>query len=198
MNIIGTDVSKEVEIRMGNFPDKWKVEAAQAQGAWGTTSMQGQPLPQAANNPQRTWGTGNGLIPLPVQSTVPERPVLIRQEDVHPTIKSLMEDYIRHFQSVQLRLLCKAAGITETDLPTEQKYLRNGKNMLCFSYVRGKCNGKYCGRAAEGHVMAGELSTKFVNRLCTLLKPGVEARKATEPVAQASDYFPSNKRKRTA
>ena len=109
-----------------------------------------------------------------------------------------MEDYIRHFRSVQLRTLCKAAGITESDLPTEAKYLRNGKNMLCYSYVLGKCNGKYCGRAAEGHVNAGELSTEFVNRLCTLLKPGVDVRKATEPAAQVSDYFSGGKRKRTA
>ena len=198
MNIIGTDVSKAVEIRMGNFPDKWKIEAGSTQGARVTTSMHGRPLAQNSNNVPRAWGTGPGLSPMPVQSTGMERPVLIRQEDVHPTIRSLMEEYIRHFRSVQLRLLCKAAGITETDLPTEPKYLRHGKNMLCYSYVLGKCNGKYCGRTAEGHVSAGELSPEFVNRLCTLLKPGVEARKATEPAVQASDYFPSNKRKRTA
>jgi hypothetical protein len=198
MNIIGTDVFKAVEIRLGNFPEKWKVETVHTQEARGTSMGQGRQTPHLVNNTSRTWGTGSLITPQPVPSTGPERPVLIRQEDVHPTIKSLMEDYIRHFRSVQLRVLCKAAGITETDLPTEARYLRNGKNMLCYSYVLGKCNGKYCGRASEGHVAAGELSTEFVNRLCALLRPGVEARKATEPAAQASNYFPGQKRKRTA
>jgi hypothetical protein len=109
-----------------------------------------------------------------------------------------MEDYIRHFRSVQLWLLCKAAGITDADLPTELQYVRNGKNLLCYSYVLGKCNGKYCGRAADGHVPAGELSPSFVEKLCNLLRPGVAARKATEPAVQASDYYQSNKRKGTA
>ena len=67
---------------------------------------------------------------------------MIRQDDVHPTIKFMMEDYIRHFRSVQLRLLCKAAGITEGDLPTEAKYMSNRRNGLCYSYVLGKCNGE--------------------------------------------------------
>ncbi len=135
---------------------------------------------------------------MPVQSATNDRPVLIRQEDIHPTIKTMMEEYIRHFRSVQLRMLCKAAGVTEGDLPTDTKYMRNGRNGLCYSYVLGKCNGKYCGRAQDGHVPARELSPTFVESLCNILRPGVAARTATEPAAQASDFYPNNKRKRTA
>jgi hypothetical protein len=160
-----------------------------------SASTAAKPFTQSTTATQWTWGTNSSLPSMPVQSTGLERSVLIRQEDVHPTIKSMMEDYVPHFCSVQLRLLCKAAGITEGDLPTELKYMWNGKNMLCYSYVLGKCNGKYCGWAAEGHVPSGELSTVFVEKLCSQLKPGIKAHKATEPAVQPSDYFPKNKRK---
>jgi hypothetical protein len=200
MNIIGTDVSKAVEIRLGNFPDKWKMEHTQLPNSKvvATPSQQHRPAVGAAGGMQRTWATTQVLPPTPVQSSASERPVLIRQEDVHPTIKTMMEGYIRHFRSVQLRLLCKAAGITEGDLPTDARYVKNGRNGLCYTYILGKCNGKYCNRAQEGHVPAGELSDSFVESLCNLLRPGVEARKATEPPAQEKDFYVGNKRKRTA
>jgi hypothetical protein len=200
MNIIGTDVSKAVEIRLGNFPDKWKMEHTQLPNSKvvATPSQQHRPAVGAAGGMQRTWATTQVLPPTPVQSSASERPVLIRQEDVHPTIKTMMEGYIRHFRSVQLRLLCKAAGITEGDLPTDARYVKNGRNGLCYTYILGKCNGKYCNRAQEGDVPAGELSDSFVESLCNLLRPGVEARKATEPPAQEKDFYVGNKRKRTA
>ena len=201
MNIIGTDVSKAVEIRLGNFPDKWKREHGSPSVAK-PAATQGQNIPRQATGSagvtQRTWNATATSPATPVQSSSGERPVLIRQDDIHPTIKMMMVDYIRHFRSVQLRLLCKAAGITEADLPTETKYMTTGRNDLCYSYVLGKCNGKYCGRVQTGHVPAKELSTTFVESLCNILRPGVEARKATEPAVQATDFFPNNKRKRTA
>ena len=156
------------------------------------------PAGGTAGGTHRTWAWTPVAPPMPVQSATNDRPVLIWQEDIHPTIKTMMEEYIRHFRSVQLRMLCKAAGITEGDLPTEAKYMRNGRNGLCYSYVLGKCNGKYCGRVQDGHVPAGELSPTFVESLCNILRPGVYARKATEPPAQASDFYPNNKCKRTA
>jgi hypothetical protein len=175
---IGTDVSKAVEIRLGNFPDKWKHETAHFPGARTATSTVSVPTKHPAQQPtttHRTWGTTLSLPPTPVQSAAMERLVIIWQEDVHPIIKMMMEDYVRHFRSVQLRMLCKASGITENELPMEPKYVRNGKNMLCYSYVLAKCNGKYCGRAAEGHVPVSELSASFVEKPCTLL--GQESRR---------------------
>jgi hypothetical protein len=74
----------------------------------------------------------------------------------------------------------------------------NNKNNLCYSYVLGKRDGKYCGRAQDGHVSASELSEAFVEKLCQLLRPGVEARKVNKPAVQAMDYYPSNKCQRTS
>jgi hypothetical protein len=201
MNIIGTDVSKAVEIRLGNFLDKRKHEQVQPTDTRAMVSSYQQtqkPAAATVGGKHRPWMTTPGSLPTPVQSSATEQPVLIRQEDIHPAIKHMMEEYIRHFQSVQLRMLCKAAGITEGDLPTEAKYVHNGRNGLCYSYVLGKCNVKYCGCMLDGHVPAGDLSPTFVESLCNILRPGVEARKATEPAAQASNVYPNNKRKQTA
>lgn len=203
MNIIGTDVAKGVEIRLGNFPDKWKVEAAAGQrtsGRQGFQTLAGQvrPFPNSMGGGQQPTGTPPLFPPLPVQSSGTERPVNIRQDDVHPQIRSMMEEYIRHFRSVQFRALCRAAGVAEADLPVEAKYVHNGKNLLCYSYVLGKCNGKYCGRAQDGHAAANTLSNSFVEQLCQKLRPGVETRRRTEPAVQAIDFYPSNKRRRTS
>jgi hypothetical protein len=120
-----------------------------------------------------------------------ERPVSIRQTDIHPIIKALMTPYISHFRSVQFRLLCKVAGISEGDLPMIPWYVANGKNGMCYSYVLGKCQGKVCGRAQGGHVPVGEISDTFASELCTHLALGVERRLATEP-PNTSVNFTSN------
>jgi hypothetical protein len=123
---------------------------------------------------------------------------LICQDDVHPKITALIQEYIRHFRSVQFRLLCKEANVNEKDLLTDSHLVKDGKNMICYSYILGKCNGKYYGQSAEGHVAATRLAPELVDRLCDLLRPGVERRFTTEPAVQAIDYFPSNKRHHTS
>jgi hypothetical protein len=203
MNIIGTDVAKGVEIRLGNFPEKWKQELS---GTTRTMHKAGVPPAGGTNHLQEQTGSNiqqsstmpPSFAPSAVQSTGSERPVTIRQNDIHPAIRSMMEGYIRHFRSVQFRMLCRAAGVSESELPVEEKYVRNGKNLLCYSYVLGKCNGKYCGRAQDGHAPATSLSPTFVEQLCQKLRPGVEARRNTEPAVRLTDYQPNNKRKRTA
>jgi hypothetical protein len=203
MNIIGTDVAKGVEIRLGNLPEKWKHDSGDPQrttGRFGAQPAAGPSCPPShpTGSVQQPYSTPPTFPPLPVQSYGSERPVSIRQDDVHPMIRAMMEPYIRHFRSVQFRSLCRAAGLSEGDLPVEAKYVKNGKNLLCYSYVLGKCNGKYCGRAQDGHVPASTLSPGFVEQLCQKLRPGVETRRSTEPAVQAIDFLPSNKRRRTS
>lgn len=195
MQIVGADVHACREIRMGNFPDKWGprstvgslVTGSSAKGtAQGTTYTGAVPagLPPAlpttfpGSPPAVTQGVGSSN----------ERPVFIRQTDIHPTIKALMSPYITHFKSVQFRLLCKAAGVTEADLPTLPKYVANGRNGMCYSYILGKCQGKVCGRAQGGHVPVGELSDTFATELCSKLAPGVERRLATEPPSTSTNF----------
>ena len=120
-------------------------------------------------------------LPDSAGSTTGDRPVIIRQTDIHPTIKALMAPCVTHFRSIQLRNLLRAANINEGSLPTLDKYVSNGRNNLCYSYVLGKCQGRICGRAAVGHVPVAEISDEFASSLCTALALGVEKRLATEP-----------------
>jgi hypothetical protein len=62
MNIIGMDVSKAVEIQLGNFPDKWKQEntPGQAVAARASPHQLPGPAPPAVHNMdggQKPWGT---------------------------------------------------------------------------------------------------------------------------------------------
>eukprot|EP00804_Cyclotella_cryptica_P016036 CCRYP_004173-RA/>CCRYP_004173-RA protein AED:0.40 eAED:0.40 QI:0/0/0/0.5/0/0/2/0/110 len=59
----------------------------------------------------------------------------------HPTIHSMMQDYIRHIRSVQLQLLCKATNVSEADLPTEQRYLCIGQNINAWAGGAGCWRG---------------------------------------------------------
>ncbi len=112
-----------------------------------------------------------------------------------------MAPYITHFRSIQLRNLLRAANISESSLPTMQKYVSNGRNNMCYSYVLGKCQGRICGRAAVGHVPASEISDEFASSLCTALASGVEKRLATEPPTTFQSFqqqSPSKRQRRSA
>jgi hypothetical protein len=145
MNIIGTDVSKGVEIRLGNFPDKWKHDPHGSQQAMGRPVSQlasglSRQTTQAYGGGEYPGGTPSSFPPLPVKSQGMERPVTIQQDDVHPMIRSMMADYVRHFCSVQFRSLCQAAGITETGLPNGIKVCEKWKEyamlLLCTQEVQ--------------------------------------------------------------
>lgn len=188
MQIVGADVHACREIRMGNFPEKWGPRSTVASLAMGShTKGTGQEVALGVHVPAGhppAWPSSFPTSPpAAIQSggSGIERPVYIRQNDIHPKIKTLMSPYISHFRSIQFRLLLKAAGVTEGDLPSLPKYLSNGRNGMCYSYVLGKCQGRVCGRAQGGHVPVSEISDAFATELCSKLAPGVERRLATEP-----------------
>ena len=195
MQIIGADVHACHEIHMGNFPDKWVSPGGThsvshmgvAAPAMGPVGMLTGFRPPADLPPPTTGTTWNYTTTMAftqldkANSTPANKPVLIRQTDIHPTIKAFMSQYISHFRSVQFRNLLRAANVTEAMLPTLPQYAKEGKNNLCYLYVLGKCQGKICGRAAVGHVPALEIPDDFASTLCNMLAPVVEKRLATEP-----------------
>jgi hypothetical protein len=64
------------------------------------------------------------------------------------------------------------ANATWNDMPKLQKYMVNGTNGLCYNYVLGKCNPKYCTHRG-GHAKLVDITDEFANTLCTLLQPGI-------------------------
>ena len=134
--------------------------------------------------------------PEPAASGPYDKPVLIRPQDVHPAFTQLMARYITHFRSVQWKTLLRAGKLTEADLPTIPAYIKNGRNTLCYAYILGKCQGKMCGKAPEGHAPATCISDEFARSLCSLLSPAVEHRLNTEPPLTQGQYSGSHASKR--
>jgi hypothetical protein len=73
MNIIGTDVSKGVEIHLGNFPEKWRQEQSSSTRSPGrampsTAAAPNRHVPYIYGNNQAPSGTPPSFTPLPVPS----------------------------------------------------------------------------------------------------------------------------------
>jgi hypothetical protein len=213
MQIIGSDVQACRELRMGNFPDKWTAQATVGtlaasglnRGLKGNTGLNFNPPPGLPPGPSQVSPTIHSKHP---HDSAPERmpsdnwdrPVSIRHNDIHPQFKQLMARYITHFRSVQLKTLLGAANITEAELPVLPKYTAAGKNNLCYAYILGKCQGRYCGKASVGHAPVGDITDAFAQELCRVLSGGVEKRLATEPPNTPQQYsggYGSKRYKRT-
>lgn len=213
MQVIGADIQACRGITMGNFPEKWRENATigsylRTQGEkreFAKAGAQfavpvGLPPPAPAQWAQPLAGP-TSAIPENAASGQGNRPVTIRPSDIHPAINQMMATYITHFRSVQLRSLLRVASLAETDLPTLPKYMVQGKNTLCYSYVLGKCQGKMCGRFPHGHAPVADVSDAFASELCSKLASAVEKRMASEPPVTQAQYSgsPGHKRfKRTA
>jgi hypothetical protein len=75
------------------------------------------------------------------------------------------------------------AGVRWENMPTIPAYMANGTNKLCYNYVLGKCNPRYCTHR-QGHAAQTEITDEFAEKICTLLQPGFAA--MTPELARAS------------
>ena len=80
------------------------------------------------------------------------------------------------------------AKLTEADLLTLPKYVENGKKSMSYSYVLGKCQGKMCGKAQQGHASVTDITATFAKDLCGWLASPVEEHLATEPPTTQGQY----------
>ena len=178
---------------MGNFPQKWSmqstvglyVSAVPAAIGKATTEHQFNPPAGLPPAPPIAWHQApvTTATPSPLRSALStqDQPVTICQLDIHPSLKQFMARYITHFRSVQWKTLLQTAGLSEQDLPIIPKYIKEGKNGLCYAYVLGKCQGRVCGKYPEGHAPASEVLDKFAVALKQKLAAGVAHRLATDP-----------------
>ena len=61
------------------------------------------------------------------------------------------------------------------------KYIKEGKNRLCYAYVLGKCHGQVCGKCPEQHVPALDVLDEFATALQQTLMAGVKCELPTTP-----------------
>ena len=114
---------------------------------------QGGPNNQGAGNEYRVAGDGIG--------------------HVASGIRNVMKAYYTKFNGrISVRQICQYANKTLRQLPYINKYMVNGRNMLCYNHVLGSCShGQSCG---FNHVPGRELPADFISKLCTEIKPGVD------------------------
>lgn len=98
----------------------------------------------------------------------------IRQSNVHPTIKALMEPFILRHGQLQLTRIMMVGGVTWPDMPRIERLVENGTNNLCYNYILGKCTSRYCTHRRMGHINATDMTDEFTTKLCTTLRPGVD------------------------
>lgn len=74
------------------------------------------------------------------------------------------------------------AGVTWDTIPRITAYVgTDGKNNLCYNYILGKCNPRYC-HHRTGHAGVADITDEFAEALCAALQPGFDA--MTEDLAR--------------
>ena len=99
-----------------------------------------------------------------------------------------MAGYITHFRSVQWKALLQELGFNEQDLPTIPKYVKDGRNGLCYAYILGKCHRRVCGKYPEGHAPVSKVLDEFAMALKQKLAAGVAQRLATDPPTMTQQF----------
>ena len=98
----------------------------------------------------------------------------IRQSNLHPTIKALMEPFINRHGQLQLTRIMMVGGVTWADMPKIERLVENGTNNLCYNYILGKCVSRYCNHRRAGHINATDVPDGFATTLCNTLRPGID------------------------
>ena len=112
----------------------------------------------------------------------------VRQTDMHPSLKALMNGHLRDNQFIQLGAVLRNANLTVNDLPTLPKYMLNGRNTLCYNYVLGHCSSKFCNfRTNGGHAPAEDITNDFANQMIQVMEAPLEIwNSPTAKAAQAA------------
>ena len=96
----------------------------------------------------------------------------VRHVDIHPIIKASMGPYMTRIGRLQITRIMALAETSWDEMPRIQKFVDNSTNTLCYNYVLGKCNPRFCHHKA-GHAHVNEIPDDFATTICTLLEPGL-------------------------
>lgn len=178
-------IRNQVPIYRANFPTQWitrtdtRREAPARQGA--ASLIGGDTAPPVTFIPRANapaFGSTAHSTASSITGAATTSPSTIsravRTGDIHPTIKAMMTPFMTRIGRLQITRIMALANTTWNDMPKIQKYMSADKNGLCYNYVLGKCNPRYCTHRT-GHAAVADISDEFADTLCTLLKPGINA-----------------------
>ena len=193
-------IKNQSPVVKGNFPKQWlgrgdgRSDWQDSRSVRSTHSTGGQqPQPHVPHMVPSGSSVGSGTqntqrsnaSSLTASTTRP--PPTCRQTDIHPRIRTTMGAYIARIKSLQITRIMTIAGVRWTDMPTLSNFMVNGTNSLCYNYVLGKCNPRYCTHR-QGHASANDVTDEFADAICTLLQPGLTGMTADLARASWSDF----------
>ena len=171
-----------------NFPSQWLPRARETPRATAYVGGDTAPPVQMVSHTSSTGATSVRSTTSSITGAVSTTPTnttkhTIRQKDIHPVIKAAMLPYYSRVGRLQITRIMALADATWDDMPRLQKYVTNETNSLCYNYVLGKCNPKFCTHKS-GHAAVADVTDDFANTVCTLLQPGLDD--MTEAMAKMS------------
>ena len=180
---ITDSVRNAIPIQRVMFPHEWMVPLKVADAQFG------RPPP----GPPPTQWDMPALAP-PLTGPPPTR---LGQEDIHhPTIKLLMDPYLKRYNNfVNIADILTASGKGMTDLPTLPKYCyTTGQSFLCWKSVLGKCYRCPWCKFSRGHVKKGDPTDAFAGGVTNVISKGA-LHYTNLPAGEGGGSSPHNKRK---
>ena len=170
-------IKNQTPIIKKNFPHQWQPRQDRQESRARTiaTGSNGggqsrAPVPNVisgAASTASTTRTGTSSM-----TGTPTTTTAIRQSNIHPKIKTIMGAYLTRVGRLQISRIMAAANVTWSDMPTLPGYMDGTTNKLCYNFVLGKCNPRYCNHRL-GHAPDTEITNDFADEICTLLQPGI-------------------------
>ena len=168
-------IKQQTPIIKKNFPTQWLPRQDRADARTKTQAGSGgqarATVPSVISGAASTASTRTGASSLTGTTSAPTP--TIRQSNIHPKIKTVMGKYMTRIGRLQISRIMAVARITWTDMPTLPAFLDGTTNKLCYNYVLGKCNPRYCTHRT-GHATESDITDDFAEKLCTILQPGLE------------------------
>lgn len=169
--LLDNHIRTQTPIQRSSFPAAWTPGYRNTTTPNTTGSRHNPPpVPQVST-------TRGGTTPTVVSGlttgtrTAARAPVKIRDTNIHPKIRTLMEPYIQKFRGVLLTPLLAQVNLTIDDLPKLSPEV-GGTNGICYNFILGRCTLENC-RHKDGHVNERDVTDEFAREITTKLRPGV-------------------------
>lgn len=168
-------IKNQAPIIKKNFPHQWQPRSERAdtrsRNQGGSGSQARSSIPTVISGAASTGSTRTGASSL--TGTTTQTPAMIRQSNIHHKIKTVMGKYMTKIGRLQISRIMAVAGATWADMPTIPAHMDGTTNKLCYNYVLGKCNPRYCNHKT-GHATEAEITDDFADTLLGLLQPGLD------------------------
>ena len=169
-------IKNQTPIIKKNFPQQWqprqdRQDTTRQRQPAATSGGQARPaVPSIISGAASTASTTRtGASSLTGASTQPQT---LRQSNIHPKLKAVMNPYFTRIGRLQIGRIMGVANVNWSQLPTLPAYMDGTTNKLCYNFVMGKCNPRYCTHRT-GHAPESDITDAFAEEMCTLLQPGL-------------------------